>query len=370
MIRVLHIVGSMNRGGIQAFIMNVYRNIDRNKIQFDFLLSTDKECDYNAEIQRLGGKIFSILPRKQGFLKNRKSLDYFFSQHPEYRIIHQHVSSLSYVEPLKIAEKYGVHIRIVHGHSTKEGGSLIHKYIHRWNQLKINSYATDYFACSELVAKWLYGKVGYNSRRFTVINNGIEVERFAYSPEIRKNIRNELGIQNNFVIGHVGRFAYPKNHEFLIDVFKEVIGLNPSFLLLLVGDGEKKPFIEQKVADLKLSDNVIFLGDRNDISHLLQAMDVFVFPSHYEGLPVALVEAQTAGLPCLISDNITDEIVITDLINKLSLNTENRIWAEKILEFVESYERKDTQQDIRQSGYDISETIKSLEIIYTQSLQV
>src|SRR6056297_1304881 len=193
MIRILHVVNAMDRGGIETFIMNIYRNIDRSKIQFDFLLHTKNECAFNKEIRDLGGEIYIVPARNQGIFKNRKALDDFFKKHTEYRIVHQHVSSLTYVHPLKIAKKHHVPTRIIHSHNIKQGGSFIHKYIHLWNQLFVKSYATNYFACSDLAAKWLYGKRQYKEKEYMVINNAIDSEKFVFNPKKRNEYRKKLG---------------------------------------------------------------------------------------------------------------------------------------------------------------------------------
>jgi len=368
MIRVLHILGGMDRGGIETFIMNIYRNIDRNKIQFDFLLSTQKECAYNNEIRNLGGKIFYVPPRKSGILKNRKALNDFFKKHREYKIVHQHVSSLTNVEPLKIAKKYHIPIRIIHSHNTNQGGSHIHKYIHKYNQLFVESFATHYFACSNLAAKWLYPPKQYKEKNFKIINNGIDVDKFIYNNEIRDTYRKKLGIENKFVIGHVGRFHPQKNHEFLIEIFRAVVNRNKNSLLLLVGDGSLRQYIEEKVNRLKLTDNVMFAGVRSDIPELLQAMDVFVMPSYHEGLPVTLVEAQSACLPCVLSKNITDEIEILDNIKWCDLSDDLSIWVDNILYFMKNTIRRNTKKEIIDAGFDINNVAHELQQIYIQSI--
>ena len=180
MIRVLHIVNCMNRGGLETFIMNVYRNIDRSKVQFDFLVHVDKEGAFDKEIKTLGGKIFFVPPRNQGILKNRKILNKFFKVHPEYKIVHQHVSSLSYIEPLKVAKIHRVPIRIVHAHSTQQGGNSLHKYVHRWNRIFIKSYATHYFAVLILLQNGCWKKM-FEIGECKIINNGIEISKYRYN---------------------------------------------------------------------------------------------------------------------------------------------------------------------------------------------
>lgn len=364
MIKVLHVVSSMNRGGLETFIMNLYRNIDRSKVRFDFLVHTDKNAAFDEEIHSLGGKIFSIPSREHGLLKNRKALNDFFRVHSEYKVIHQHVSSLSYVEPLKAAKKYKVPVRIVHSHSTRQGGSSLHKYLHKWNQFFVKSYATHYFACSDLAAKWLYGEKQYRAGDFTLINNGIDTEKFMFNEETRKIVRKELEVDNKFVLGHIGRFMYPKNHEFLIDIFKDFHEKEPNSILLLVGDGGLRDKIEEKVNYLGLQNSVIFTGIRYDIPYLLQAMDVFIMPSHYEGFPVTLVEAQASGVLCFVSDNITKQVSITNLINYISLKSTSNDWANIVFEKSNTYKRRDFTQLVKKNGFDSKVVAEEIMNIY------
>lgn len=368
MARVLHVIPSMDRGGAETFIMNIYRHIDRSKLQFDFLLYTDQDSAYNDEIRALGGKIFSVSARNKGFLKNRLAVDEFFRTHPEYRIVHQHVSSLTYVTPLTCAHKYGVPVRIVHCHNTREAGSSLHHYLHLWNQRTLKSYATDYFACSEAAARWLCGKEQYKAGKYAVINNAIEADRFVYDPELRGKMRLALGVENKFVVGHVGRFFYQKNHAFLVDIFKVVHDHHPEAVLLLVGDGELREEIEMKIRDLGLQDFVIMAGVRSDIPDLLQAMDVFVVPSHYEGLCIALIEAQAAGLSCLASASIPVDAAITGLVEMIALDKGAEFWAEKVNRVFDHQERGNTLDQIIAQGYDVGEVARHLQDLYLDRL--
>ncbi|MCA0756493.1 glycosyltransferase family 1 protein [Paenibacillus sp. N4] len=364
MIRVLQCVHGMNRGGLETFIMNVYRNIDRARIQFDFLVHTDDKCDFDDEIVALGGNIFSIPSRHSGLIKNRKALDEFFRRHKEYKIVHMHSSSLSYVEPLRAAKKYNVPIRIIHSHSTQEGGSFIHKYIHKWNQLFIKLDATHHIACSDLAGEWMYGKKIRNSNSYKIINNGIKTNQFLFSREKRQKVREKLGVSGKFVIGHIGRLTYPKNHEFLIEIFNIFHKMDSNSLLLLVGEGELRSQIEQKIKKLNLENSVILTGKRDDIADLLQGMDIFIFPSHFEGLPVTLVEAQTAGLPCIVSDNITKQVKITDNIVYEKLESSISVWVERILDIKKNYLRKNERENIVNAGFDIDAVTNEMQKIY------
>ncbi|MGD6942442.1 glycosyltransferase family 1 protein [Cytobacillus gottheilii] len=367
--RVLQIVGAMNRGGIETFLMNLYRNIDRSKIQFDFLVHTDSKGAYDEEIKELGGRIFPIIPRRDGILNNRKSLEEFFKVHNDYKVVHQHLSSLTYIEPLKIAKKYGIPYRVVHGHNIRQGGSSVHRYIHWLNQLFVESYATDFFACSDLSAKWTYPKRIYKKNKFIIVNNAIESEKFEFNEKVRKEMRNQFGIAEDvFVVGHVGRFHPQKNHDFLIDIFQEIYYKNTNSVLLLVGDGVLRSQLEKKISDIGLTDNVIFTGVRKDVETIFQVMDAFVFPSLYEGLGIVLVEAQTTGLKCFTSNKVVPKDVdVTGLVRFLDLNNSPKLWADEILRN-KSYSRVSTNEEIRMSGYDIYQVAQEIQEWYLKKL--
>lgn len=367
MIRVLHVVNIMNRGGLETMIMNLYRNIDRTKVQFDFLTHSILPGDYDDEIKELGGKIYSVISRGQGLLKNRRQLMEFFGKNPEYNIVHMHVSSLSYITPLKIATMTNVPTRIIHSHSSKPERGSMHKILHMFNQKVINKYATNYFACSEVAAKWLYGDYLYNVLDIHLINNSIDAQKFSFNEEVRNRVRRELDIEDRFVIGHIGRFTYAKNHICLIDVFKEIHNIYPNSVLMLVGRGELEDEIKNKCIKLGLEDSVMFMGVRSDIPELLQAIDVFLFPSLYEGLPVTLVEAQAAGLQIIASDSITEEIDLTDLVKFLSLRQPAFEWAKEALNYLNGYERKDTFNTISKAGYDVKTLALNLEQFYIRT---
>ena len=356
-LRVLHVSAGMNRGGSETFMMNLYRNVDRNKVQFDFILHTNEECAYNEEIRDLGGRIFSV-PRYRGVnhFSYVRAWSAFFKEHPEYRIIHGHVRSTASIY-LKIARKYGLKT-IAHSHNTSSGKG-IDAIVKNILQYPIRFIADYCFACSKSAGYWLFGQ----KRDFQVLNNSIDTAEFTFNENVRDKKREELKIQNKLVIGHVGRFHSQKNHIYLIDIFNALHAKNDNSVLLLVGDGELRASIEEKIRSLNLTNNVILTGVRSDIPELLQAMDVFVFPSLFEGLGIVVVEAQAAGLPCIVADTIPREAHVTNLIENLSLNEPPVIWAKTILRKL-SYKRRDTQQEIIKCGYDIKETVKWLEEFY------
>lgn len=361
-IRVLHVIGSMNCGGAEMMLMNLYRKIDRSKVQFDFVEHTDKDALYDAEIMRLGGEIYQC-PRFVGnnYLIYKKWWEDFFETNGErYTIVHGHIGSTAAIY-LKCAKKYGKYT-IVHSHNTKGSWSM-KEAMYRLLARGVIGVADEFFACSRAAGIDRFG----GNRKFKVLNNAIDTKKYIYSDEIRKQVRSELGIRDEYVIGHVGRFNYQKNHQFLIDIFSELNkDQNSDVKLLLVGDGEEVDAIKSKVERLKLKKDVIFTGIRSDVNRLLQAMDVFVFPSLFEGLPVSIVEAQAAGLPCVISNKVPDECIITDgLVTIVDLAEAAKIWAKHIRDR-KNVVRRDTSSEIKANGFDITETAKWLEGYYIE----
>lgn len=357
MIRVLQVVTYMGRGGLETMLMNYYRNIDRSKVQFDFLVHRDFEADYDKEILALGGKIHHIsrlIPWSKGY---KNELCRFFKEHPEYKIVHVHQDCLSSVA-LQCAEECGVPVRIAHSHTSNQDKNL--KYpIKKYYMKKIPDHATDLFACGKEAGEWMFG-----NHEFRVLPNAIDTSKYIFNESIRNEVRKELSITAEFVIGHIGRFNLPKNHLFLIDVFYECLRKNPDLKLLLVGDGDEKLKIQEKINKLGIDKNVIFTGVRTDVNRLLQAMDVFVFPSLYEGFPVTMVEAQASGIPCIISDKVPDECIITEgLVDVKSLSDSAEKWAECILSKKE-VKRRNVSDDIIKSAFDIKSAAKWLEEFY------
>ena len=353
-IRILHIVTYMGRGGLETMLMNYYRSIDRTKVQFDFLTHRDFEADYDAEILALGGKIYHLPPLNpfsKGYLS---ALDRFFAEHPEYRIVHSHLDCMSAI-PLKTAKKHGVPVRIAHSHSSRQDLDL--KYpLKLLFKRTIAKQATHLFACAEAAGRWMFG-----TDHFRVLHNAIDAAHYTFDPQVRAEVRAELGIAPNaFVAGHVGRLMVPKNHAFLLKVFAR---LPAQSCLLLVGDGELRQQMEQLAEELHIRDRVIFAGLRTDVDRMLQAMDVFVFPSLYEGLPLSIVEAQAAGLPCLISDKVPIECKKTELVTQLPLDASPEAWAGAVLTAART-PRTNTLEQIRDSGFDIQANAEWLTAYY------
>jgi glycosyltransferase involved in cell wall biosynthesis len=360
-LRILHVVVNMNRGGAETLIMNLYRNIDRSKVQFDFL--TCKEGAFDTDIVNMGGKIHRIpYISEVGHFKYVKELDNFFQINKQYKIVHSHLDKMSGFI-LRSAKKSGIPIRISHSHNTSSEGGMAAK-IYKWYAGNfISSNATNLFACSSSAAKWLFKEMVMSTE---ILKNGIESERYAYSPETRIEVRKELNLDKDiFVLGHVGRFSNQKNHSFLIDVFAKFNKIKKNSVLILVGDGPLRSAIEKQVMDLKLKDKVKFIGIRNDIDRLLQGFDVFAFPSIHEGLPVSLIEAQGSRLPCLIADTISREVDLGDHLVEFIPLTEKNKWIRKLMEIAT---RKNTRLTLTNSlikkGYDIKETADYIEDFY------
>lgn len=363
-VRVLQVFGKLNRCGAETMVMNLYRNIDRSKVQFDFIVHTNEHCDYDDEISSLGGKIYRV-PRYNG--KNhfiyKKSWNEFFQKHTEYKIIHGHVRSTASIY-LKIAKKHGL-ITISHSHSTSSGSGFS-AIVKNLLQYSIRFTADYLFACSKSAGEWLFGKKACKKKNFFILNNSIDSAKFTYDKNVRIKKRKELKSEDKYIIGHIGRFHLEKNHNFLIDIFKEVYDKSDNLVLLLVGDGELRKSIKTKVKNLGLTNSVIFAGVREDIPELLQAMDVFLLPSLYEGLGIVAIEAQAAGLQTIVSETIPKEAYITDLIEKEYLSSSPTIWANRILKYKNGYVRKDRHKEISNAGYDIKENSKVLENFYIE----
>lgn len=357
MIRVLHIVTYMGRGGLETILMNYYRHIDRSKVQFDFLVHRDFEADYDQEILAMGGKIYHVSRLIPWSISYRNELKRFFKEHPEYKIVHVHQDCLSSVA-LQCAKECGVPVRIAHSHSSSQDKNI--KYLIKQHYMKqIPQFATNCFACGKDAGDWMFS--GYS---YQILHNAIDTSTYSYSPEKAVAIREQLHMEQNLIIGHVGRFNIPKNHTFLLDIFSECVKIVPNARLLLVGDGEGKTRIQEKAKSLGLEGKVIFTGVRSDVADLLQAMDVFVFPSLYEGVPVTMIEAQASGLPCVISDGVPKDCVITSgLVTTMKLSDMPCDWAKHIIGRKDA-KRENHLEEIQAAGYDIVTAAKELENFY------
>lgn len=364
-IRILQVIGSMNRGGAEAMLMNYYRSIDRTKVQFDFVENYTGRAAYDDEIESLGGKIYNC-PHFNGknYIQYRNWWRNFFREHAgAYPIVHGHIGSCASIY-LKEAKKHGI-FTIAHSHSSGTDHSFS-AFLYRLVSYNTRYIAHYFFACSAAAGIDRYGKKVSRSNRYKIVNNAIDTAAYRVNPDVRQEVRHQFGFQNEPVIGHVGRLIGVKNHRFLIDVFREVIQKNPEAKLLLVGGGELEKELRAYAQEKGIGEQVIFVGIRSDVNRLMQAMDVFVFPSLYEGLPVTLVEAQTAGLPCVISDRIPkDSILVEELVDMMRLSDSPEKWADRALERATEPHR-DTQEQIKAQGFDIAENAKWLEGFYLE----
>ena len=327
-IRVLQVLGGLEAGGAESFVMNLYRAIDKEKVQFDFVKHIEHKGVFEDEITKMGGKIYRgpKYTGKNHFAYCRWWND-FFAEHPEYHVIHGHVRSTASIY-LKIAQKYGL-VTIAHSHSTSNG-SGVSAIVKNIMQLPIRHTADYLFACSDKAGKWLYGEKATKQPNYRMIPNGVDLKRFAFHEEKRHQMRNQLKItEDTFVVGHIGRITVPKNHQFLVELFAAYHKENPKSRLLLVGDGELFEAVQQQCTQLGIREAVIMVGSKTNTEDYYQAMDIFVFPSLWEGLPVSVVEAQANGLICLLSDVITRDVDLTDQVKYLSLNEKSR-WINEI----------------------------------------
>ena len=332
-------------------MMNVFRNIDHSRFAIDFLVYNSKDTDYSREVEAAGNKVWRVTSRRESPLKWYKELYAFFKAHTgEYAAIHYNGNGLTAIAPIILAYLYKIPIRITHSHNSSSAG-LHNRVFHLMQRGISKRLTTHHFACSSLAAKWFYG-----SSPAVIIRNGIDTHQFAFSPVVREETRKQLQIQpSTTVIGHVGRFQSEKNHNFLLDVFAAYLKLNADTLLLLVGNGTLMDDIRQKAC---------FLGERSDVPHLLQAMDLFMMPSTFEGQPFVLIEAQCSGLPCLISDVINDDICLTSHVSKMALEQSAEAWAKKACDMLHKYQRQDESPSIEAQGYSIRDTINYLENVY------
>ncbi len=367
-VKVLYFVDRMLRGGIQTFAIENMKNIDREKVQIDYLL-LDDGVKYELEdtLKEMGSNVYKLkdvwLRKPTDYFNYFKKIDSFFKVHHDYKVVHLHSSSKNFYV-LKCAKKYGIPVRIAHSHNIGfQSKSKIQIMIGNMCKPLLKKYATDYFACSKLAGEWLFGKRMVRNGSVRVIHNAVEYNKFKVNNLRRDEIRKKLKLEGKLVIGNVGRFSNQKNHSFLIDIFYEIHKENKEAVLMLIGQGEKEEEIYDKVKDLNLEEHVLFMGFCPNVNELMWAMDVFLMPSLHEGLPVVGVEAQAAGLPCYMSKYvITDEVNITDSVNFIELSRSPREWAKRILN--SDLTRINTKDKMKEAGYLIESTAKELEDFY------
>lgn len=360
-IRILHVLQRMEAGGTQALLMNLYRKIDKTKIQFDFLVEYPNKQFYDDEILKMGGKIFYTNIRNDfNIFKFQKTLKKVIMKN-NYRIIHVHAYTIGFFA-LRVAKKCNVPVRIAHSHNNQTVKDR--KYIMKKIMQKIYTiYATDLFACSEEAGRYLF-----KNKKFNILNNSIDSQKFIYKDDLRNKVRKNLGIKDDeFLVGHIGRLHAQKNHNFLLNVFVEIKKKIKKSKLLLIGDGPLEAEIRNKIKKLGIEQNVIMLKNRSDVNELYMAMDVFILPSLFEGLGIVAIEAQASGTPCLTADTLPLESNVSPLFKSLSLNESPDKWAEEAIKISESkYKHKNMQKYIENANYDVSKSARKMEKYYLE----
>lgn len=363
-IRIAQIIGKMNAGGVESVIYNYYKNLDHSKFQFDFYVDADSNCEFPQELINMGARCY-VIPPYQKLPQYMSALVKKFRDN-RYQIVHINLNTLS-VFALCAAWIVKVPVRINHNHSTAGKGEIKKNVLKYALRPFAKIFATHYCACSVYAGEWLFGKKAMKKGKVQVFHNAIDVGKFAFNPDVRQEVRKELHIEDKTVIGHVGRFCYQKNHEFLIDIFNQVYQRDDNAVLVLVGIGELTDIIKNKVHRLGLDGKVMFLGERKDVHRIYQGMDVFVLPSHYEGLGVVAIEAQAAGLPVFVSEQVPREVIISDNIYFLHQGDPGE-WEECIL-LHQSARNNLLYENIRKKGYDIKAETKKLERYYCEALK-
>ena len=366
-IRVLHVVTHLNRNGLESRIMDIYRNIDRNQIQFDFMIHRNDMGDFGKEIKSLGGKIY-VMRRfsPKTFLKYLNELDHFFDEHKEYKIVHAHLNSMS-TWVLRAAKRHDIPIRIAHSRNSSLDHNI--RALPKWiSKQFINRYTTDRFGCSQMAGDWLFGKKYSYGDTFRVIPNAIQVDKFIWNPETRLTKRQELGLNDEIAVIDVARLSDQKNHEYLLRVYAEIKKRLPNSKLFLAGSGEKETMIRQFAKEHNLEKDVILLGSRSDVADLYQAMDMFLFPSKFEGFGTVIIEAQMTNLLTIASDTIPQETKLCDCVEFLPITADPETWAEKAVSMLRSDNRKDNLKIIQEAGYDIRQQYRIMQDFYLKKV--
>lgn len=365
-IKVLAVVCQMNRGGLECRMMDILRFIDRTKVQIDLFTYREEKGYFDDEVTALGSRIFYNKPLT---VRNMKSYSGYFAdflrKHPEYKIVHAHQDAWCSVF-CKGAFWADAPVRIAHSRTSIESVSLAN-FVKNLIKLPTVKYATHFFAVSDKAGRWLFGNKNFDNGLVTIWPNAIDTHPFRYNPSIRKMMQKELNITDETVVMHVGNFTAPKNHRFLLEIFAEYLKKNPNSVLVLAGKGKDDTF-NKKVEKLGIQDKVRTLGGREDVDRILQAGDVFVFPSLFEGFPGAVLEAQAAGLPCLISDKITREVCILPSVKRLPLDAGAEAWSKEV-ETALQIPRTDTIEQLEKAGFDIRSMVKDLEDFYLSAVK-
>lgn len=353
---------TQNHGGIESYIINTYKRINKKKYQYDFINMSKNKIANQDFFEKSGCNIYNIANEYKSPIRCYKQLKQLIIDN-KYKVVYINKNSLCSTVILKAVKDSMTQIRIIHSHNTKSTGGILGNIFHLYNKKHISKYCNYFFACTEKAGKWMYDSKIINSDKYYIINNAIDLDKFIFNNNTRNKLRNELKIgDDTIVIGHVGRFEKQKNHEFLIEIFNEVHKKNKNTMLVLVGSGSLENKIKKKVSLLGLSDSVKFLGAKNNVNELYQMFDVFCLPSLYEGLPVVGIEAQAADLPCVFSNNMSSKAKITNKTIFISNFDNKQEWADLLLK---DYGKRNKNKDVMQkNGYDIKNEVNKLEKLY------
>lgn len=355
--RLLCILSSMNAGGAETFLMKVYRNLDRTRYQMDFCVNVKEPCFYEDEISSLGGRIYRIPSKSENLSEFKSKLAAIVSEEGYHYVLRITSNAMGFLD-LKIAKKAGADVCCARSSNASDGGGIKAWLFHCLGKLMYNRYVDVKIAPSDLAAKYTFGRKAYKNKKVFILKNGVDLDFFKFYPCEREKVREEFSINSSTkLIGHVGRFDEQKNHMFLLEIFQKILEKDSNSMLLLVGKGKLEEKIRKRSRELGISQRIIFTGVRQDIPHLLSAMDVFILPSFYEGMPNTVIEAQATGLPCLISDTITKEADITGLVEYLPLEDSEK-WSREALNLIRS-ERLDTKDSFIANKYDIENVVKT-----------
>ena len=358
--KILIVGMTTNLGGIESCIMNYYRNINKNLFHFDFLCNSYNKIAYEAELLESGSKIVYHTTRRKNYFKYKKEINAFFKNNSKYYdAIWINLNNISNIDYLKLAKKYGIKKRIIHAHNSKNMGSFFSGVLHRINRYLIKKYATDFWACSYVAAKWAYCNKNL-LKEVKIIPNAVDVDKFIFDESKRSLIRKKIDSENSFLIGNIGRLDSQKNQTFILDIYKYISEKETNSKFIFVGQGGDEILLKNKAKELKIFDKCLFAGMQQDIQAWLSAFDSFLFPSLFEGFGIAAIEAQCSGLPCFISDGVPNEAMLCNT-TKISLKKSAKEWAEIILEKVKNFERKDCSVLVKKAGFDIKDTVIKIE---------
>lgn len=338
-----------NLGGLETFIHLLY-SVLKESWQIDFI-TLDENIPFEREFLNQGCKIYRITSRYKNIKKYCKNIDQIFLNE-NYDVFWSNKTTLSSIYSLKMAKKYGVSKIICHSHASKNMGSFFTLCMHKFNRMRINYYIDSKVACSEIAADWFFGK---NNKDVIILENAVDLSKYDPNPIKKEHMRKQLRIKENFVIGHIGRFSKEKNHKFLIELFSSLLEKVDAHLVLC-GDGELKEEVEEQIKSHNIENKVSILGIRDDVPDVLQAIDVFVFPSLFEGLPFALVEAQAAGVPCIVSNTVSSEANLTDIVEFISLEIPSEVWIKNIIKY-KDYKKIAKKEILREKGFSIDSYI-------------